>query len=134
MTGCTSLSVQSDFNESVDFSSYQTFSFISDHSLILANLAPVNPLLEGRLREATARVLSAKGYRLIENREEADFVVSFTVRAELQHNKRNITRRNKRNIVQPNKRILTQHDKRNIVRHDRRNKGRDHGNTVRETG
>ncbi len=79
--GCASkATVQSDFDAGTDFSSYRTYSFISDKPLISA--APgVSPLLQGRLIAATQRGLDAKGYRYIDNREQADFVISFTVGA-----------------------------------------------------
>ena len=79
--GCSSLDVHSDFNESFDFSTYQSFGFISDKPLLFAETAPVNPLFEGRLLRATRDALESKGYRFVDDREQADFVVSFTIGA-----------------------------------------------------
>lgn len=81
MSGCSSLDVQTDFNESFDFSTYQSFSFISDDPLIFAETAPVHPLFEERLLRATRDALELKGYQFVDDREQADFVVSFTLGA-----------------------------------------------------
>ena len=79
--GCASLAkVQTDFNPSADFSSYRSFSFISDKPLLVSTIG-ISPLLEGRLMNATRGQLISKGYRFVDNREMADFVVSFTVGA-----------------------------------------------------
>jgi hypothetical protein len=80
LVGCaTPVQVQSDFDVSADFSRYQTFNFISDNPLLVATVEPVSPLLQGRLVDATRRGLTSKGYRYVADREQADFVVSFTL-------------------------------------------------------
>ncbi|MCZ6855540.1 MAG: DUF4136 domain-containing protein [Gammaproteobacteria bacterium] len=79
--GCASSArVQTDFNPSADFSTYRSFSFISDKPLLVASIG-LSPLLEGRLINATRGELTSKGYRFVANREMADFVVSFTMGA-----------------------------------------------------
>ncbi len=79
--GCTtSINVQSDFNQSADFSSYRSFSFISDKPLLEAVIG-VSPLLEGLLIKAARNELTSKGYRFAADSETADFVVSFTMSA-----------------------------------------------------
>ena len=79
--GCSSLDVQTDFTESFDFSTYRSFSFISDEPLLFSETAPVHPLFEERLVRATRDALELKGYQFVEDREQADFVVSFTIGA-----------------------------------------------------
>ena len=81
VSGCSSLRVNSDFDSSADFGSYQTYSFISKNPLLVADMAATSPLLEGRLMAATRTELGAKGYRFVDNPENADFVVSFTLGA-----------------------------------------------------
>lgn len=71
-----------DYDSSVDFGSYRTFAFISDHPLMRAPGSPAgSPLLEGRLMRITADNLQARGFVKVDNPEEADFVVGFTVGA-----------------------------------------------------
>ncbi len=79
--GCSSLDVHTDFTESFDFSTYRSFSFISDKPLLFSETAPVHPLFEERLVGATKDALELKGYQFVEDREQADFVVSFAVGA-----------------------------------------------------
>lgn len=81
LSGCSTLAVDSDYNEAVDFSTYRTFSFISDNPLLKSETAPISPLFEGRVMTATRNELTKKGYEFIEDRENADFVVSFTLGA-----------------------------------------------------
>jgi hypothetical protein len=80
LAGCaTPVRVQSDFDAAADFSGFQTFNFISDKPLLVATVEPVSPLLQGRLIDATRKALTNKGYRYVADREQADFVVSFTI-------------------------------------------------------
>ena len=63
-----------------DFSSYQTFAWISKNPMKVARSAAApNPLLEPRIMGAIESGLEAKGYRLVNTPKSADFVVSFTV-------------------------------------------------------
>lgn len=80
VTACagSSIRVNSDFNRGTNFGAYQTYSFISDNPLLVADATGASPLLQGRLMNATRRELGAKGYRYVDDRESADFVVSFT--------------------------------------------------------
>ena len=79
LAACTSIKVESDFDASADFSRYKTFNFISERPLIAAVNEPISPLLPGRLVNAARSELTRKGYRFVANREQADFVVSFTL-------------------------------------------------------
>ena len=79
LSACSSMTVQSDFNAGTDFSSYKTFAFISDKPLLTVYNAPISPLFEGRVMRAVQDELSAKGYEFVADRENADFVVSFSI-------------------------------------------------------
>jgi hypothetical protein len=79
--GCSAVQVNADFDPGTDFSRYQTFSFITDDPLLVADVAAVSPLLQGRLMRATQSELSAKGFRYTDDRANADLVVSFTLGA-----------------------------------------------------
>jgi Domain of unknown function (DUF4136) len=80
VAGCSSVSAKHDFNRAVDFDDYKTFSWISAHPLVAAP-AGTNPLLEGRIQQTARELLMAKGYRFVEDPEQADFVVGFAVGA-----------------------------------------------------
>ncbi|TDJ25382.1 MAG: DUF4136 domain-containing protein [Gammaproteobacteria bacterium] len=77
--GCATVKVQYDSDPNANFSAFEKFSWISDFPLI----APENDLLiEYRsqpIMSATRDILTRKGYRFVEDRREADFVLSFTI-------------------------------------------------------
>ena len=67
-----------DYNPSMDFASYRTWSFISERPMIV-NSGFVNPLLEGRIMSAIRSEMDAKGFNYANDPEGADVVISFTV-------------------------------------------------------
>ena len=80
VAACSSVQVVSDYDPDADFSQYRTFAFISDNPMIIAQAAdPVNPLTEGRFMDAIAEGLAASGLTQVDNREQADLAVSFTL-------------------------------------------------------
>jgi hypothetical protein len=83
--GCSSSpSIKSsyDVNSSLDFTSYETYAFISEHPMAVSQAAgPVNPLLEGRLMESIRIALNTKGYSEVDDPERADIAVGFSVGA-----------------------------------------------------
>ena len=68
-----------DHDRNHDFTSYRTFSWISESPMIIATDRVVNPLLEQHIMEAIGSGLRAKGFQFVTKAEDADFVVSFTV-------------------------------------------------------
>ena len=79
---CSSSPVTTDFDNTVDFTGYKTYAFISDSPLMRApDTPPGSPLLQGRLMKATDAILMAKGYSKVDDPETADFTVAFTVGA-----------------------------------------------------
>lgn len=71
-----------DYDRSVNFSSYQTFGWISENPMrVGATTSVVSPLLQPRIMASLERALVAKGYRLAADPNAADFVLSFTVGA-----------------------------------------------------
>jgi hypothetical protein len=80
VVGCESISARSDWDPSVDFSAYRTYSWISKSPLI-SKSPEVSPLAEGRLKNAATNELGRKGYRFVEDPNQADFVVAFSVGA-----------------------------------------------------
>jgi hypothetical protein len=76
LAGCTTISATHDFNPAVNFDQFRTFAWISDHPLV--DPSPnVSPLLEGRIEQTARDLLTAKGYRFVEDRAAADFLVGF---------------------------------------------------------
>jgi hypothetical protein len=69
-----------DYDDSVNFSSYQTFAWISQNPMKLgATSVPPSAMLEPRIMSSLERALVAKGYRYAKQPNDADFVLSFTV-------------------------------------------------------
>ena len=68
-----------DYNPSVDFTSYRTWSFMSARPMILSTAAIVNPLLEGRIMQAIRSEMDRKDFGYVDDPEGADVVISFTV-------------------------------------------------------
>lgn len=80
LTGCASIVARHDFNPAVDFDAYKTFSWVSPHPLVAAPVG-ADPLLEDRIEQTARDLLTAKGYRFVDDAESADFVVGFAVGA-----------------------------------------------------
>lgn len=80
--GCSSTGIESahDVNPAIDFRSYSTYAFISEHPMIVGQMqAAVSPMLEGRLMQSIRVALNGKGYREVRDPESADMAISFTV-------------------------------------------------------
>jgi hypothetical protein len=81
LSACSSMTVDSDFNRETNFADYKTFAFISDQPLLLAGNVPISPLFEGRAMNAAKEALTSNGFEFVTDRENADFVLSFTLGA-----------------------------------------------------
>lgn len=69
-----------DYNHNIDFSSYRTWAFIDDTPMAISETqGPVSPLLEGRIMEAVRITMNSKGYSEVQNPEQADMVIAFTI-------------------------------------------------------
>lgn len=80
LSACGSTPPVIDYDNSVNFSAYKTYAFISDRPLMTAVNSPqASPLLEGRLVRHTDEILQAQGFRKVDDAEAADFAVGFTV-------------------------------------------------------
>lgn len=80
VAGCSTTLANHEFNPSIDFDGYKTFSWVSQHPLIAAPVG-VNPLLEDRIQQTARDLLMAKGYRFVDDPKRADFVVGFALGA-----------------------------------------------------
>lgn len=80
LSACGSTPPIIDYDSSIDFGSYKSYAFISDHPLMTdVGSATASPLLEGRLMRHADEVLQARGFTKVENPEAADFAIGFTV-------------------------------------------------------
>lgn len=82
LSGCATTSPVVDYDSSQDFQKYRTFAFISDNPLLIDDGASgVSPLLQGRLMNTATTILQAEGYVQAASREDADFMIGFTIGA-----------------------------------------------------
>ncbi len=80
LAGCSSLNPIIDYDASVDFSRFRTFSWIAERTVIVASgRPPANPMIERHLKEATRATLEDKGFAFVEPSDRPDFVVAFTI-------------------------------------------------------
>ncbi|MGE3465201.1 MAG: DUF4136 domain-containing protein, partial [Pseudomonadales bacterium] len=80
--GCASNPIDSsyDYNHQIDFTSYRTYAFIDDTPMAISETqGAVNPMLEGRIMEAIRITMNSMGYSEVQNPEQADMVIAFTV-------------------------------------------------------
>lgn len=76
IAACVTIAANHDFNPAVNFDQYKTFSWVSPHPLVDPS-PDVSPLLEGRIEQTVRDLLVAKGYRFVDDPQQADFVVGF---------------------------------------------------------
>ena len=77
---CATIRTGSHFDETTDFGAYQSFSWIDDTPYISAeNAFPVSALALSMVKSEIQAQLELKGYAYTDVRDNADFVVAFTV-------------------------------------------------------
>lgn len=77
---CSTIDTGSHFDDTTDFTSYETWTWIADDPHIATgDELPISPLSHAKIRDAIAAQLLIKGYTRIEQHERADFVVSYSV-------------------------------------------------------
>lgn len=76
LAACTTLRVGSDHDPAASFSAYHTYAWMPPRTKVYES---PNPLVVQRAHDAIQNALSAKGYQLVSNAAEADFVVDFTI-------------------------------------------------------
>jgi hypothetical protein len=76
ISGCATVAAHHDFNPNVNFDQYKSFAWISANPLV--DPAPsVGPQIESKLQQTAKDLLTAKGYRFVDDPLKADFVVGF---------------------------------------------------------
>lgn len=80
IVACATIRTGTHYDETVDFSSYKTFAWIDEQPHIAPSSSiPVSALALEHLHTAIRSELTGKGYTFVEDRDEADFVVAFTI-------------------------------------------------------
>lgn len=87
LTGCATIESGAHHDETASFNNYQSFAWIAANPLIPGgqNQPTISPLTQKIIVQSIEDELVRKGFRLVENPEQADFVVAYTVgtRAEI---------------------------------------------------
>lgn len=82
LTGCASTAYQPkvdfDRNENITTEHYKTFAWLKE-TKILAMPEDFNPVMKSRFDSAIEQAFIAKGYKLTEDSENADFTISYTL-------------------------------------------------------
>jgi hypothetical protein len=73
---CSSITVTSDWDQEVDFSQLNTFTFIEDEE------PAINRLIDQRIRDAIIADLSSKGLKQVDSYDKADMAIGFDVATE----------------------------------------------------
>jgi hypothetical protein len=78
--GCASIQTGSYADEGANFADYRTFSWLKSAPYIGAEgAAPINPLAHSMIVAAIRAQLVARGFAFTDDREGADFLVSYTI-------------------------------------------------------
>ncbi len=78
LAGCAGISVSTDWDTTVDFGSFRTFSILEQ----VPGAQPVNRFTDQRIRAALAADLTAKGFRQVSDRKDADLAFGYQVATE----------------------------------------------------
>ncbi|HNP62963.1 MAG TPA: DUF4136 domain-containing protein [Woeseiaceae bacterium] len=79
--GCATIKTGSHRDETASFEGYRTFSWIADNPMIVGQGARVStsPLTQKKIVDTIVGELTRKGFVYTSNRDEADFVLAYTV-------------------------------------------------------
>jgi hypothetical protein len=84
LAGCSSIRAHHDFDPQAPFTTYKTFAWVTEQSLIQPQMGATatpaaNPLLDPLIRSAVERNLTAKGFEQTRDPATADLVVSYSI-------------------------------------------------------
>ncbi len=80
LTACATISTGSHFDETTNFGAYQTFSWIDQVPYISdGSTVRISPLTQNKIQQAIQSQLEQTGYSFTEDRENADFVLAYTI-------------------------------------------------------
>ncbi len=81
LSGCATINSGAHHDESASFENYQSFAWISDQPMILGDgdQPSISPLAQKEITQAIKNELVEKGFVYLQDRDQADFVVAYTV-------------------------------------------------------
>ena len=81
LTGCATVKSGAHHDELASFDDYQSFAWIADNPLILgdSDQPPISPLARKEIVRSIKDELTGKGFNYLQNPDQADFVVAYTV-------------------------------------------------------
>lgn len=82
LVGCSTISTGAHYDETTNFGAYKTFSWIGANPYITASGGSgpvVSPLTTAKIEAAIRAGLETKGYQFVEQHDEADFVLAYTI-------------------------------------------------------
>jgi Domain of unknown function (DUF4136) len=83
LSGCASITAQTDYDRQADFSNMRSFAWMTDPPVIVPpdQDMPISALNLRRIKESIELELTGKGFTQVPDRDAADFVISATVGA-----------------------------------------------------
>jgi hypothetical protein len=80
LTACATISTGSHYDETANFGAYKTFSWIDDVPYIAdESSSRISPLSQSKIQSAIRSELEKKNYAFTDDRDNADFVIAYTV-------------------------------------------------------
>jgi len=78
LSGCSSLTLSTDYDEKIDFSLFKTYSWHTENQHNVASLKYLDPIMDQRIRAEIDTQLREKNYIKVES-GPVDFWVNYTV-------------------------------------------------------
>jgi hypothetical protein len=80
LVACATISTGSHYDETTNFGAYQTFAWIDEAPYVTdGSTVRISPLTQSKIQQAIQAQLEQGGYSFIEDRENADFVLAYTI-------------------------------------------------------
>lgn len=80
LSACATIRTGSHYDETTDFAAYRTFAWIDDIPYITEESSVrVSPLTLQKIQAAIQSELERMGYTYVPNRDEADFIIAYTI-------------------------------------------------------
>ncbi len=76
--GCSSLTLSTDYDQSIDFSGFKTYRWHADNEHNSASLRYLNEIVDKRIRSTIDQQLQGQGFTKSDN-ETADFLVNYSI-------------------------------------------------------
>ena len=80
LASCATIDHGSHYDETVNFSNYKSFKWVSDDPYVTADSSiRISPLTQDKIRSAIRGELSRAGFQFVESNDDADMLIAFTV-------------------------------------------------------